>query len=79
MVSLEAFEEGRMELEALLNREVSATEDVRKYEIQCWIGGVKEEWMSVLGRTKEEAEEQFRDRTPQVVESDLKEEPVFIS
>jgi len=33
MVSLEAFEEGRMELEALLNREVSATEDVRKYEI----------------------------------------------
>ncbi len=42
-VVLEVFEQGRKELEALLNREVSATEDVRKFEIQCWFEGVKEE------------------------------------
>jgi len=76
MVTDVEFEQGRNELEALLNREVSATEDVRNYEIQCWIEGVKEEEKQFS--SDEEIEEIFKDYTPEVVEFRLKEEPVFI-
>ena len=68
MVSLHVFDQGRAELEALLNREVSATKEIRDYEIRCWMEGIKEQCDGKLPEGY----------TSETVESDLKEEPVFI-
>lgn len=44
MVSDQLFEQGRRELEELLNRELAATEEVRNDDIKCWHFFLKDDW-----------------------------------
>lgn len=76
MDSQDLFERGRKELEELLNREISATGDVRSYEIQCCIERMTEEARKIP--SEEVVAVLLEGCVPEVVESDLKRAGDFI-